>query len=254
MNAQYELAEFMGKGFESNKLLWDDRSLRQALAPYQGLVEWQRQDKESLYLYAHIAISEWRLPYLTFVQEVAPPPRSVLAYHDGVGGVGLQLGDGYELAFADYQTRLTKFLRWRLKQRKLKSPVYDIEKDDVPTHPLVMCFDSIQRYETDAQWGFVQQLATLGEMVVFNMDTRNFELDGFFYSVDVGGLLKQIRDSFDLVRHKVVNHYVNLIAFRTDARIDRVKETVEEQKDGSNGTHSHKKRVGADLERLRGVD
>jgi hypothetical protein len=133
-----------------------------------------------------------------------------------VGGFGLRLCDGYSYvpAFADYQTKSLPFLKWRLRQRGLKTDLFDLDKDDIPFYPLVICFDALERYEPEQQPALVDRLAGLGRTVIFNADSRD---------VEVPALLEQVKER--LVKHRVVNVYVNLIAFRS-----------EEFKNGSKGT------------------
>lgn len=54
--------------------------------------------------------------------------NSVLDYGCGVGNDGLYLlENGFEVVFVDYNCPSTDFLKWRLKKRKLKATVIDVE-------------------------------------------------------------------------------------------------------------------------------
>lgn len=215
MNPTNELAKYIGDGFDSSMLAWDNTRFYRTLRKYVSIEDFQKRDELALYLYTHLSVSEWRRPYLTFVQEVCPPPQTVLDYHAGVGGFGLQLMDRYDVSFADVATRCTKFLRWRLEQRQKGAQVYDIEKDSLPHCQIVISFDAIHRYEPETQTGFLDLLSTLGETVVMNIDTINYSQEkSLLWSADVSALLKHIKSKHELVNHRIVNHYINLVAYQ----------------------------------------
>jgi hypothetical protein len=211
-NAQNELREYLGNKWEPDWTVWNNERLRKELKGYADGWDFYRRSKYAVYLLAHVSISEWRRPYLTFVREVAPPGL-VLEYHAGVGGFGLQLYDGwgYEPAFADFQTKATPFLKWRLRQRELKADLYDLEKDDLLHYPLVICFDALERYEPEQQQVLIERLAVLGKKVIINATRDSFVEPGRYHPVNISALLDQIGDR--MIKHKIVNVYVNLIAF-----------------------------------------
>lgn len=203
MNARNELREYLGQKWEPQWTVWNADKLNKEVSGYADWWDFYRRSKYAVYLLANAIVDEWREPHLTFVRETmrACP---VLDYHAGVGGFSLRLYDGYgyEPAFADYQTKSIPFLKWRLKKRGLKADVWDLDKNDLPSYPLVICFDAIERYG-DTQAELIDRLAELGQTVVVSADSRY---------VDVAAVLAHIGER--LMKHKVVNVYVNLIAYK----------------------------------------
>jgi hypothetical protein len=119
-----------------------------------------------------------------------------------VGGFGLQLYDGwgYTPSFADYQTKATPFLKWRLKRRGLKAELYDLKKNEIPRSPLVICFDALERYEPKEQPALIERLAALGDMVIINATRDSFVEPKFYHPLDIPALLDQIGGR--LISHK----------------------------------------------------
>jgi len=210
-----ELEQYLGERFEPRLLHWRDADIVGELGKYQDARDYRRRSKPLVYREAHLGESEWRAPYLQFAREVCGP-TDVLDYHCGVGSFGLRLQDdyGYRADFADEKGECAKFLKWRIEQRGASSRVYDIDKDEIPRHSLVICFDKVLLYPPEQQLGFIELLATLGEVVVFNLNTRDFNYDGFYYPVDVEALAGQIAQKFELIRRWTVNHYAHLFAIR----------------------------------------
>jgi len=208
MSGTEELAIHLGKNFESGHLVWNTPKLERAL---EGFKDWHafQNDKEALYLYARREDNDaaW-LPHIAFVREVNAmfaETKDALDFMCATGWNGLRCG---ATAFADYKTRCSRFWAWRLKLRKSKAPVYDLSKDAVPVYPLVVCYDAAHRFEDPLD--LVAMLAQRGEFVVMDADSRQ---------VDALALVETIGDAYHIINHKVVNHYVHLIAFKTDAQI-----------------------------------
>lgn len=204
MNLREEVAAFLGpRNFEPTKFIWTMDSERDALFVEHKTAEAFQKSKESLYMYTWREEHHWWRPHLTLVGDVVRPPASVLDYHSSTGWMGLRYSPALEVSFADYQTRCTDFLRWRLKDRGLESTVYDVE-DDIPVHDAVVCFDAAWRYRNP--WTLVQRLAGLGAVVVMDLDNR---------TVDAKGVLEKMQRNYTVFNHRVSNHYVDLVAFRT---------------------------------------
>ena len=227
-----ELMKFLGNKYRPDLgNYWTDIKMRREIALCKTSRDWF-VGEAAMYLYTHIVDSEWRDPYYQFVREVMPP-CDVLDYHGSVGGWGLRLATvGFNPSFAVTISKSTKFLKWRIQQRGLKCPVYNLDKDDIPVHPLVVCFDRLQQYGPKTQQGFIQVLASLGETVIIDLNSKEFSQDGFYYPVDVSGLLGFIHDNYQVIAEKVSNHYAHLIAFRTGVS---AKQT-EVANDNSNGS------------------
>jgi len=209
MNATHELATHLGKNFESGHLVWDATKLTRTLEAFKDWYAFQN-DKEALYLYTRRETNDlaW-LPHIAFVREVQaaqPQTKDALDFMCATGWNGMRFG---ATAFADYKTRCSDFLRQRVKRRNLDVKVYDLGKDAVPIYPCVVCFDAAHRFEDPLD--LVATLAQLGEFVVMDADSRQ---------VDALALVDVIGDAYHIINHRVVNHYVHLVAFLTDAQIE----------------------------------
>jgi hypothetical protein len=170
---------------------------------------------------------EWELDrgrelYLEFVREVISGrggAGEVLDYDCGTGWAGLALaGWRFKPSFAGGKTKCVDFLRWRLKRRGLSYPVYDLNK--APRLPLVVSFDSLLKYKS--AWGAIEQLATAGEIVVFNLHSRWPIIQGSTCAVQVVPLVEQIRQEFTVLSYKIYNHYAHLFAIQGIERKESV--------------------------------
>lgn len=71
---------------------------------------------------------------------------SVIDFGCGVGVDGLKFMDlGVKVVFVDFENPSTKFLKWRLKQRKMTAQVLDVEK--LETYPVADAFWAIDVLE-----------------------------------------------------------------------------------------------------------
>jgi hypothetical protein len=232
-----ELEQYLGERFDPALLRWRDTDVVDELRQYKDAREYRRRSKLRVYRQAHLGESSWRKPYLQFVREVCGP-TDVLDYHCGVGSFGLRLQDdyGYRANFADERGECIKFLKWRIEQRGAGSRVYDIDKDEIPRHSLAICFDKILLYPPEQQLGAIKALAVLADVVILNLNTQDFNYDGFYYPVDVEVLAGQIKQEFELIRQWTVNYTAHLFAIRgTDKADDVAPEPVTDEPDESPG-------------------
>lgn len=223
MLERQELMDYFGNKFEPTHLRWSDRAWEKDAARYKDADEYRRKSKLLIYKQLQTWLSAWRAPYFDFVRETIAPTKT-LNYRCDVGAVGLWLMQyGYQVDFADVKSECTKFLQWRLKQRGIEATVYDLNKNDVPRYPLVVCFEALHYYPPEQQFELVEELARLGETVIINLNTKNvvnfstrpYEQERFCHPVDVAGLLEQIEQNYSIIRHTVSNVYAHLVAFRT---------------------------------------
>ena len=126
MYATEELSLHLGKNFESGHLVWTSARLARTLEEFKDWYAFQN-DKEALYLYTRREDNDkdW-LPHITFVREVQamqPQTKDALDFMCATGWNGMRFG---AVAFADYKTRCSEFLRRRVKRRNLDVPVYDL--------------------------------------------------------------------------------------------------------------------------------
>ena len=201
------LARYLDKNYEAHHLFWNNQKLNSTLAQFKDWQAFQR-DKEALYLYTWRETDDWWLPHIQFVREVqaiTPKAKEALDYLCATGWNGLRYD---AVAFADYKTRCSQYLRWRLRQDRSSAEVYDLDKDKIPVYPCVVCLDGAHRY--DDPFELVATLAGLGEVVIMDADSRQ---------VDAPELMAAIGEAYPIIHHKIINHYVHFVAFTTDAQI-----------------------------------
>ena len=183
-------------------------------ATFDDDVDFYKRNRSYLYHLTAFALDQWKNPYFLAIKEQIKP-CDVLDYGCGIGADGLRLArHGFTPSFADFDSECTKYLRWRLERRGEDWPVYDVEKDDIPRHSLLVSLDVVEHIPTDEQWSFVLRLAALGQRVAFNVphgDTRST----LHYRVDVLGLVRQIRETFNLFYHRVFNEFQHFVIFDT---------------------------------------
>ena len=210
MNSRMELSQFMGpRNYQAPKLIWTPGLENEELRLKHEKVQDFQKTKDALYLYTARESDRWWEPHLNFIADVVRPPSTVLNYYAATGWIGLQMRAGLTVDYVDYQTRCTDFLEWRLKSRGGGGEVYNL-RDDIPAHDAVVCIDGAWRHTDPLH--LVNKLATLGDLVVLDLDTR--------LVYDVIGSLDFISKTYGIVSHRVANHYVNLVAFRTGAVVD----------------------------------
>src|SRR4051794_17454798 len=108
-------------------------------------------------------------PYLRALIQHVPPGGSLLDYGCGIGSDGLLLLEaGYRVAFADFDNPSTRYLRWRLEQRGIQAPVYDLDNDSVPIgFDGAYAFDVIEH--VDDPFGFLAEMESRSRVVAVNL-------------------------------------------------------------------------------------
>src|SRR5439155_25895141 len=123
-----------------------------------------------MYLYdlTAFAMTGTKRPYHTVLRELLPRGSRLLDWGCGIGSDGLRLIDaGYDVAFADFDSPSTRYLRWRLEQRDVKASVYDIETDQIPAgFDAIYSFDVIEHI--DDPFAFLTEMERHAVLVVVN--------------------------------------------------------------------------------------
>jgi len=209
MGAIAELAAYLGKNYEPSKLNWPHERLMQELARHKGNWLAFQRSREALYLYARREDNdEWWLPHLHFLNEVRAErrPGTVLEAHAVTGWFGVRAGAD---AYADYQSKATEFLHWRLKLHKSKAQVYDLGKGAIPRHGLAFAFNAAHLYADPLE--LVDRLASLGSIGVLDLDGRR---------LDAPATVARIGERYDIFKMKTVNYYAWLVAFNAPASVE----------------------------------
>lgn len=79
--------------------------------------------------------------------------NSVIDYGCGVGNDGLHLIDrGWKVFFIDHNCPSAHFLRWRLEERKLSAPIFDVERiEELPAADMLLAVDVLE-HMSDPTW------------------------------------------------------------------------------------------------------
>jgi hypothetical protein len=127
-----------------------------------------RTSEAYLYDLTVFAMSGTKLPYLRDLTDLVAPGAHLLDYGCGIGSDGLRLIEaGYRVSFADFDNPSTRYLRWRLRERGLDAPVYDLDRERPPAgHDAVYAFDVIE-HVPDA-FGFLAELEACADLVCVN--------------------------------------------------------------------------------------
>ena len=127
-----ELRTYLGERHDSARLVY--RSGGQdanASSQIEAGPDWS--DDERLYDLARRALEGRTDPALSVLESQIQPGSRVLEYGCGIGSDGLHLAQaGYSVQFADDPGEPLAYLRWRLANRGLSLPVYDLAVDEPP--------------------------------------------------------------------------------------------------------------------------
>jgi len=220
MGAIQDLAAYLGKEYQSGKLAWPHERVVKELAKYKN--DWRafQRDKEALYLYARREDNdEWWLPHLHFLNEVRAErkPATLLALHAVTGWFGVRAGAD---AYADYQTRCTEFLRWRLKRHKSKATVYDLSKGEIPPHDMAFAYDAAHLYADPLE--LAARLASVARLCVLDLDGRR---------LDAPATVERIGERYEIFKVKTANVYAWLVAFDAGAGVVEEEAALEVAED-----------------------
>lgn len=212
MTIREEMAEYLGpNNWQPGALAHNDVKMAEVMRGYASLAAFQ-DSKDGLHHWAWRELQDWWLPMVSFAAEYTPAHATLLDYHAATGWVGLRV-PGRAVAFADYQTRCSDFLRWRLERRGLEAEFCDLNSGEPERADAVVCIGALGAYPPDAQWDFVQKLAGLGDVVALGLD-RRYRGWPLCYPVDAGGLLGQIRETYPVRAERVLHDgNVYMVAF-----------------------------------------
>lgn len=229
-----ELKEYLDtKGIEFNESLTTGRDflVEDEAATFKTPEQFYKRGWMYLYHLTAFDLDQWKTPYFQYLHEQIMP-CDVLDYGCGIGADGLRLmRRKFTPSFADYKSRCTDYLRWRLKRRGLDLKVYDIEKDEIPRHDLLVSFDVIEHVE-DVE-AYLRRVAVLGRTVAFNMPEGESR-STLHYEVDVGAAMELIEEIGTVRLHRVVNAFQHFVIFDTpEPEYHPEPEDIQEVENGS---------------------
>jgi hypothetical protein len=123
---------------------------------------------------------------------------------------------GYEVGFADFDNPSTRYLRWRLEQRGLDAPLYDLDSAAPPAGwAAVYSFDVIEH--VDDPFGFLHELERLARLVVVNfLEPHPDEEPDVHHELPIPGLLRHVGER-GLKSHRVHHGRSHLVAYEPAA-------------------------------------
>jgi GT2 family glycosyltransferase/2-polyprenyl-3-methyl-5-hydroxy-6-metoxy-1,4-benzoquinol methylase len=224
-----ELRAYLGDAYDQSKLerafaLVDEEA---AAAPDEAT--FYRTSELYLYDLTVFAMSGAKEPYRRMLASLLPPGARVLDYGCGIGSDGLRLLEsGYRVAFADFDNPSVEYLRWRLKQRGLQAPVYDLDGEMPGGFDAAYAFDVIEH--VDDPFGFLAALEARAGIVMVNLLEAIPGDTPLHRELPIRAILKHATGR-GLLRYRRYHGRVHLIAYRgaagPGARAERLRSAAE---------------------------
>ena len=137
-------------------------------------------------------MTETKAPYRREVAAAVRPGARLLDYGCGIGSDGLAfLEAGYHVAFADFDNPATRYLRWRLEQRGLEAPVYDLDASPPPADAfdVAYAFDVIEHVADPI--AFLEAMEACAPTVAVNFLEPEPGETALHHALDVPALLRR---------------------------------------------------------------
>ena len=165
---QAELEEYLGERFELRRLQQYELELEREFAACGDEDAFYRSSEAYLYNLTAFAMTRTKLPYLHKLVRLVEPGSRVLDYGCGIGSDGLALLEaGYEVEFADFDNPSTAYLRWRLAERGLAAPIWDLDIEVPGDFDAAYAFDVIEH--VDDPFAFLGEMERRADVVVVNL-------------------------------------------------------------------------------------
>lgn len=138
-----ELRRYLGPRYDSGRLVYGSRPEDGEDGRFERGEEGSSDD-EQLFALARRALEGRTDEVVAALRRHLPPGARLLEYHCGIGSDGLRLAQaGYQVQFADHAGAPLSYLTWRLADRGLQLPVYDLDVDELPGDlDAVVCLDA----------------------------------------------------------------------------------------------------------------
>lgn len=212
-----ELRDYLGEEFRPELLIHHEEEADKEADGAPDESTFYRTSRVYLYDLTAFAMGPTKQPYLSELTRHVTPGGRILDYGCGIGSDGLRLSAmGYDVSFADFDNPSTRYLRWRLDHRGLKSSVYDIDVDDIPSDfDAVYCLDVIEHVPDPH--AFLSRLESLGRLVMVNFLEPEPGDTHLHRDLDVAGLVGRA-ERHGLLSYRVHHGRSHLVVYRsTDA-------------------------------------
>jgi 2-polyprenyl-3-methyl-5-hydroxy-6-metoxy-1,4-benzoquinol methylase len=198
-----ELKEYLGARYDERRLRGHQRAVEQELEEFGDERRLYRESQAYLYDLTVFALSETKAPYRAALATAIPAPARVLDYGCGIGSDGIRLiGEGYAVAFADFDNPSVEYLRWRLRRRGLACEIFDLDvPSDIPSgFDLAYAFDVIEH--VDDPFSFLGRMESLARHVMVNFLEPDPDETSLHHALPLRGLLRHV------ARHRVLHYGV----------------------------------------------
>jgi hypothetical protein len=164
-----ELETYLGDDFDLDLLHGHVTALDREEESATDEATFYRTSHVYLYDLTAFAMTGTKRPYLADLRRYVAPAATVLDYGCGIGTDGLRLlAEGYRVSFADFANPSTEYLRWRLARRDADAPIYDVDRDEIPSgYDAAYALDVIEH--VDDPFELLHQLERRAAVVMVNL-------------------------------------------------------------------------------------
>ncbi len=183
-----ELRAYLGDGYDEDRLRGWQRTLEEETEQIGDEATLYRTSQAYLYNLTAFAMTGTKLPYLRALTRQVPAGGLLLDYGCGIGSDGLMLLEaGYRVAFADFDNPSTRYLRWRLERRGVDAPVYDLDRETVPSgFDGAYAFDVIEH--VDDPFRFLGEMESRAKVVAVNLLEEDPDDTSLHHTLPIGSL------------------------------------------------------------------
>jgi len=210
-----ELEAYLGDDFDIDRLRGHQAAVDDERRQVGDEGRFYRTSTSYLYDLTAFSMSGTKAPYLAELRALVPRGARLLDYGCGIGADGLRLlDDGYQVSFCDFDNPSTAYLRWRLARRGYRAPVFDLDRDDLPTgFHAAYSFDVIEH--VDDPFAFLARLERLADVVAVNLLEEEPDDIDLHRPLPIGALLDHAARR-GLLRYRRYHGRSHLVIYRGD--------------------------------------